>query len=378
MLNVEKFIEKLLLKHDCVIIPALGGFVAHYEPAYQDKESGLFYPPSRIIGFNAQLRMNDGLLAQAYMQAYDTNFPEANRMVERESEKIKTALHAEGAFMFENLGLLELKDNSRLLFTPQDGGGIAAPYLYGLNAFLMKPYEAPKEHADVHSTTVAEHFEREHATQNEAPKTISHKKSNYTIHLNKTAVNFMAAAIVAIVFYFALAIPVTNNAAADQPQLSMANGALYGFPIQGLIQQQNVPNQHEQTMTPTKDSRQQQVAKNIPPKNVQTVLSNPSTAEKHVTVQNDNSATADKVLTTQKEETPYYTIVLASSIQKKNADIFVKQLVQEGYQQSRVFQKNKMLRVIYSKYSSEEDARKDLNRLRQNDSFKEAWILQVN
>lgn len=89
MLSVEKFIEKLLLKHDCVIIPALGGFVTHYESAYQDSESGMYYPPSRSISFNSQLKMNDGLLVQAYMQAFDTNFPEANRMVEHEAENKK-------------------------------------------------------------------------------------------------------------------------------------------------------------------------------------------------------------------------------------------------------------------------------------------------
>ncbi|MFA6819473.1 MAG: SPOR domain-containing protein, partial [Bacteroidaceae bacterium] len=137
---MEKFIEKLLLKHDCVIIPALGGFVTHYESAYQDSESGMYYPPSRSISFNSQLKMNDGLLVQAYMQAFDTNFPEANRMVEHEAERIKSVLRSTGVFLFQNLGILELKENDRLLFTPQDEGGIAAPDLYGLDAFFMKQY----------------------------------------------------------------------------------------------------------------------------------------------------------------------------------------------------------------------------------------------
>ena len=100
MVSVEKFIEKLLLKHDCVIMPGLGGFVTHYEPPYRDEESGLFYPPTRTIGFNARLKINDGLLVQAYMQAFDTNYPEANRMVEREIERVKELLHSQGAFDF--------------------------------------------------------------------------------------------------------------------------------------------------------------------------------------------------------------------------------------------------------------------------------------
>ena len=100
MISIEKYIEKLLLKHDCVIIPNLGGFVTSYEPSYFDEESGLLYPPTRTISFNSRLNINDGLLVQAYMQAYDTNFPEANRIVERETENIWEQLRQNGSYVF--------------------------------------------------------------------------------------------------------------------------------------------------------------------------------------------------------------------------------------------------------------------------------------
>ena len=73
MIELSRHIESLLLAHDCVIVPGLGGFVAHYVPARRIAEEQLFLPPSRSVGFNQQLTINDGLLVQSYMQAYDTN-----------------------------------------------------------------------------------------------------------------------------------------------------------------------------------------------------------------------------------------------------------------------------------------------------------------
>ena len=83
MIELSQHIENLLLENDCVVIPRLGGFIAHYQPATYVEEEGLFLPPTRVVGFNPQLRMNDGLLVQSFMDVYGTNFSDANRMIER-------------------------------------------------------------------------------------------------------------------------------------------------------------------------------------------------------------------------------------------------------------------------------------------------------
>ena len=64
MIELAKHIEYLLLENDCVVIPSLGGFIAHYQPAHYEESEGIFLPPIRSIGFNPQLTMNDGLLVQ--------------------------------------------------------------------------------------------------------------------------------------------------------------------------------------------------------------------------------------------------------------------------------------------------------------------------
>ena len=63
-------------------------------------EENIFLPPTRIIGFNPQLKMNDGLLVQSYMAVYDTDFSDATRIVEKKVSYIVTALHEEGKVGF--------------------------------------------------------------------------------------------------------------------------------------------------------------------------------------------------------------------------------------------------------------------------------------
>ena len=74
MIELSRHIESLLLVHNCVIVPNLGGFVAQNCPARYVKEEQLFLPPYRNIAFNPSLQMNDGLLAQSYMQAHGTDY----------------------------------------------------------------------------------------------------------------------------------------------------------------------------------------------------------------------------------------------------------------------------------------------------------------
>ena len=94
MLELAKHIENLLFKNECVIVPQLGGFVTHYVPAHFNPEEGLYLPPSRSVGFNPQLQLNDGLLVQSYMQAGDLSFPEAVQQLEADVNQLKQQLQA--------------------------------------------------------------------------------------------------------------------------------------------------------------------------------------------------------------------------------------------------------------------------------------------
>lgn len=49
MIELAQHIEALLLENDCVIVPGLGGFVAHYAPATRVKEENIFLPDRKSV-----------------------------------------------------------------------------------------------------------------------------------------------------------------------------------------------------------------------------------------------------------------------------------------------------------------------------------------
>ena len=77
VIELERHIEILLLSNDCVIVPNLGGFMAHHVDARYDERDYTFLPPLRTLGFNPKLRLNDSLLALSYVDAYDISYPDA-------------------------------------------------------------------------------------------------------------------------------------------------------------------------------------------------------------------------------------------------------------------------------------------------------------
>ena len=151
MIELERHIEILLLSNDCVVVPGLGGFVAHYIEARYDEEDALFLPPLRTLGFNAQLTMNDSLLAQAYVEAYDISYPEALRRIEDEVEELHQHINNEGFYELHDIGTLATNGEGHLEFHPCEAG-LLTPSLYGLTSFEMPKLAYTGNRSTVHHT----------------------------------------------------------------------------------------------------------------------------------------------------------------------------------------------------------------------------------
>ena len=138
VIELERHIEILLLSNDCVIVPDLGGFMAHHVDACYDEDEHTFLPPFRTLGFNPQLKINDSLLALSYVEAYDISYPEAIQRIEDEVTELKMHIETEGAYELYDIGQLALNEEGNYIFTPCESG-ILTPSLYGLDAFDMMP-----------------------------------------------------------------------------------------------------------------------------------------------------------------------------------------------------------------------------------------------
>lgn len=120
MNNVIEHIEYLIRRHDCVVIPSWGAFIAHQQAAYYNAESSLYMPPLRQISFNVNVDHNDGLLTASIARKLDIPFSKAAKIVTQEVDAMKCQLQTDGEISLGSIGRFVAQSESSLLFEPSD------------------------------------------------------------------------------------------------------------------------------------------------------------------------------------------------------------------------------------------------------------------
>lgn len=131
MLRLDRHIESLLTKYDCVILPGFGGFVTYHVSARIDEVGDVMLPPSTTVGFNPQLTLNDSLLVQSYVETYDYSFPEALHIVADEIRELESILQENGHYELPSIGQLTINIKGKYEFEPTPSG-ILIPEFYAL------------------------------------------------------------------------------------------------------------------------------------------------------------------------------------------------------------------------------------------------------
>jgi len=103
---LENYVSELLLRHNCLIIPGFGGFVARYSPAKIDWNKGFIAPPSKELLFNKHLVQNDGLLVNHIAINEKLNFIDATGKVDGIVNDWKHTLKNGGRVEIEKVGIL--------------------------------------------------------------------------------------------------------------------------------------------------------------------------------------------------------------------------------------------------------------------------------
>jgi hypothetical protein len=134
-MNIEPYIAQLLYRYQCVTVPGFGAFLTEIQSAQLIESSNSFFPPKKMISFNAYLKNNDGLLANHIAQAEKTSYEYAISAIQYEVFNWKKALQETGVFSIKNVGNFSLNADKNLIFTPFD----QTNYLtnsFGLSAFV--------------------------------------------------------------------------------------------------------------------------------------------------------------------------------------------------------------------------------------------------
>jgi cell division septation protein DedD len=116
MTSVEQLIGNLLLRHNCVIIPSFGGFVAKRVSARIDYNNGSMLPPSKSILFNRQLLNNDGLLINEFSRENNVSFDEASQEMDSLVQKWQATLQVGGRIEIEHVGNLFYDEERNICF----------------------------------------------------------------------------------------------------------------------------------------------------------------------------------------------------------------------------------------------------------------------
>ncbi|MCD6113012.1 MAG: SPOR domain-containing protein [Bacteroidales bacterium] len=135
---ISKYIGDLLYKHECIVIPDLGGFITNYSSAEIDAEKHIFSPPSKKIVFNAYLKMNDGLLINHIALSENISYIEAKAKVAKFVKRCHTELANGRRIRFQKIGLLYNNEEGNIQFEPE----YSINYLensFGLSKFISPP-----------------------------------------------------------------------------------------------------------------------------------------------------------------------------------------------------------------------------------------------
>ena len=362
VIELERHIEILLLNNDCVIVPDLGGFMAHYSEAHYDDRDQMYLPPMRTLGFNPALKMNDSLLAQSYIEAYDISYPEAILRIEDEVSELRQHIENEGSYELNDLGILKMNEYGNYEFEPCEAG-ILTPTLYGLSTVEMEPLvnmtssfvEAKTRPIKVESileNDAKETVHEEKAQEVEMSSSYYKDDNDDKVHIPVSVLRNIMAAAIAIFGFFLISTPLNNGSSKEMSMLNFDTETLTRILPKATIQG-----------------------------NAEVKGMKASEVHKDAVVKYDNETTDNinkETVSVEREKTvPYYTLVLASQVSKKNASLYVEKLHKAGFNEAKIFTSHSSTRVIFNRYKTEAEAYNALREMREYTEFHEAWVYQV-
>ncbi len=364
VIELERHIEILLLDNDCVIVPGLGGFMAHHVEARYEEDEQAFLPPLRTLGFNPQLKINDSLLAQSYIEAYDISYPEALQRIEDEVNELTQILQNEGRYELNNIGIIELNEDGNYVFTPCEAG-ILTPSLYGLNSFEMSLIKGVAQ-PEVEETPEAKVVEMKPEPKPEPEVNSVLQQNLVDINDDDSDVvrikfswirNAVAVAAILLAVFF-VAMPTGKTELMKSTINNLNNQILFGMMTS------------KDTNTSAIDFKRKNAQKPATVKTAEAILdtikpAKPAEAPKPVAIKTDSARKG-------------YCIVLASHVNKQNAEIFINNLAERGYKGAEIYVHNNVTRIVYGNYANQSDAYKQLQKMNHEKDLEDAWVYKYN
>lgn len=152
-MNIEKYIDQLLYRYQCVTVPGFGAFLTETQSTQWIESTNTFLPPKKLLSFNSNIKNNDGLLANHIAIIEKMDYDTALNTLELEVKKWRETLDTTGCIYLKNIGNITLNSDKNLVFNPKEQNHYLATS-FGLSSLatplitreIPKPViELPKE-----------------------------------------------------------------------------------------------------------------------------------------------------------------------------------------------------------------------------------------
>ena len=358
MNELARHIQKLLLESDFAIIPGFGGFMAHYTPAIRDSKNNLFIPPSRTIGFNDQLVLNDGLLLQSYMSVHNMGIDEAKLLITEAIDNLRDKLEENGSVELKGIGILHCDANNKYSFKAKDNS-IDCPLLYGLKSFEML------EIKQIQKDQITKELFGDSKNIEQGTSTETSKAQSYNL------MGAVAVSILAIASFFFFSIPVENTEIVNANYAKILPTELLSKTSQFNITTSPIGTPVEERKEITTSNKTEDITyTRISPSSQEKLYQEPIAEIKtEIKTNNTISVTA--------ENKPFH-IIVASAIKTQHANDLVNTLHEEGYAHAQVLNKDGRTRVSADCFSNKEEAYQALQKLSKKTAYQNAWIFKAN
>ena len=366
VMEMVDLVADLLFKHNCVIVPGLGGFVSNYSKAEFKEEYQTILPARKRIAFNEKLHENDGLLINHVAKTKGISYSEAevevNKFVEYASERI----HHHKSFEFKNVGTFYYTRENNVVFVPYEGINMLTDS-YGLSPLKLRATQKMSETADVRPTLEVV------PDTKKVKKIKQNRKSNFNIKRLWPVISGAAVILfVAISIQFLSQLDLNWELGKKKEPNKQQDASLLHFDSQSTTI--NTP---VQEIAPVKQEA------DIPVKPVAPVAVEAPTAPEPKEIKEempvvDASSTEknpDWLAQWQKNRNPVqYYIVIEQSAQETTLASKVDALNQSGYT-ARVVEQDQQYYLSIEQFSAEKNATEYLRLIQR--SFKKAKIIPI-
>lgn len=148
---MEFYITDLLFRHDCVIVPELGAFVAQSYPAELEPSTRMFRPGRKQLAFNSGMRRSDGLLIDYVSRTNAWSYERATQELKKAVRQWRNELAQGKKIRLEYIGQLYTEDGN-IQFLPSlesnyqlDSYGMGMFYVHPINALKSAPRSKAKK-----------------------------------------------------------------------------------------------------------------------------------------------------------------------------------------------------------------------------------------